>query len=251
MSPVRRGLVLLVVLASAGAWAYILPAFSILRRMVERRADLQLSTLKVGGSLAFFGEAAKEAGAALGVATDRSEVSVDGAVYLKVPGRCRFEAASVEAGKKSAAAQAASKRRSEGAEIRALAVAVEQLCPLLALRSTNEADARAAIERHLGALKADTKKTSLARFGGRVAYVLGGRDDPGQLWVYKDSFLPARIRLTDETGVAWDVRLLDYSSPATGEWFPRVIEIFKNGAPALRFTGLDGNVKGKLDDALF
>ncbi|MHB8879631.1 MAG: hypothetical protein ACYC8T_38570, partial [Myxococcaceae bacterium] len=69
--------------------------------------------------------------------------------------------------------------------------------------------------------------------------------------VYKDSFLPARLRFTEADGVSWDVRFVDYASPATGEWFPRVVEVDRGGAPWLKFTGLTADAKAKLEDRLF
>lgn len=240
------------VLVASGALAYVLPAGSILRRLVERRADLQLSTLKVTGSLLFAGESTAQARAALGVPGDKPEITVDGAVYLKVPGRCRIEASSVEGNRLSATALLAGKRRVEGEEIPALSAAVEQLCPLLALRSSSESDARAAVERQLARIKVEGRKTSLERFKDQVVYVLGdAAPGAGQLWIYKDSFLPARVRFTDEAGAAWDVSFVDFAAPAAGEWFPRVLEVHKNGKLAMRLTALNGDGRAKLDDKLF
>jgi hypothetical protein len=108
------------------------------------------------------------------------------------------------------------------------------------------------LERHLGTLKIELKKTSLGRFGGQVAYVLGedGESKP-QLWVYKDSFLPARVKFLDGAGQLWDLKLLDYSSPATGEWFPRTVELFRGEEPVFKFTALKADGKAKIDDKLF
>ena len=127
-----------------------------------------------------------------------------------------------------------------------------EVCPLLAARSGSDVETRATIDRHLAALKIDTRKTSLARFGGQVAYVLGepveGRP---QLWVYKESFLPARVRYADAAGTAYDVRFLDYGGPATGESFPRTVEVVRGTELVLKFTALKGDPKAKLDDRLF
>src|SRR5512146_1271185 len=74
-------------LACAAA-AYVLPGGSILRRMVEAREDLRLFTLRVDGTLSFFGDAAKEAGAAMAIPADRPELQVDVANVPAPPGRC-------------------------------------------------------------------------------------------------------------------------------------------------------------------
>ncbi len=247
--PVALGLPLVVALAAQG---YILPGGSILRRMVAARDEQQLVTLKIDGNVSFYGEAAKQGGAALGLPADRGDVQSEAAIYLRFPGRCRLEATSIETQKLAAAVHTSAKRRVEGGEVQALAVAVSQLCPLLAFRSSSDGEGREAVNRQLAALKIESRKTSLARIGGQVAYVLG---DPAegspQFWIYKDNFLPARLRFTDPAGVAWDLRFLDYASPATGEWFPRVVELFKGAEPVLKFTGLKGDAKSKIDEKLF
>jgi hypothetical protein len=250
--PSAWGVTLAVLAVAAAAQAYILPGGSILRRMADGRDDLKLAGLKVDGNLSFYREAAKEAGAALGLATLRPELQIDAAVFLRLPGNCRMEVSSVESGKSSASIEARGKRRIEGVEIPALSLTLAQLCPLLGSRSPGENESRATIERHLSRLKIEYRKSALARFGGQVVYVLG---DPAegspQLWIYKDSFLPARLRFTDGSGTGWDVRLLDYSSPATGEWFPRSVELWKGSAPWLKFTGLTADAKPKFEDRLF
>jgi hypothetical protein len=72
-----------------------------------------------------------------------------------------------------------------------------------------------------------------------------------QFWVYKDSFRAARLRYTDSANNAWDIRFLDYTSPATGEWMPRTIEVWRGGQRALRFTALKGDNRATLADKLF
>lgn len=247
----RAAFVVASALACAAA-AYVLPGGSILRRMVEAREDLRLFTLRVEGTLSFFGDAAKEAGAAMAVPADRPELQVDATILLKLPGRCRLEVAPVE-GKPAASIASGGRPRREGNALPAADVLVSQVCAILALRTASDAEARAVLEKHLRELRVDLDApTSLARWGGEVAYVLG-KGGPGepQFWVYKDSFLPARLKFKDKGGVEWDVHFYDYSSPATGEWFPRMLELDKNGALALRFTGLKGDVKAKLEDSLF
>jgi outer membrane biogenesis lipoprotein LolB len=90
----------------------------------------------------------------------------------------------------------------------------------------------------------------LARFGGRVAYVVGGsKETDPQFWVFKDSWLPARIRWT-EGGTRWDVRFVDYNSPA-GDWFPRAVEVSRDGEQQVRFTTLSADPRASVPDRLF
>ncbi len=247
----RRALLVVGVLAALSAGAYVLPGGSILRRMLDARDEARLSTLRVDGSHTFYGAAAKEAAAALGQPTERNEFVADGSLYLRLPGRCRLEARLLE-GAKVAAVTSGGRSRREGPELAALAVAVEQLCAVVTVRSDEPVEAREPVEQHLQALGIETRRTSLARFGGEVVYVLGDpAEGKSQLWVYKDFFRPARLRWTDKGGTAWDVRFLDYTSPATGEFLPRSLEVWRGGERMLRFTALQADAKAKLADTLF
>ncbi|MFP2931758.1 hypothetical protein ACLESO_42575 [Pyxidicoccus sp. 3LG] len=248
----KRTAALLAVLVSFAASAYVLPGSSVLRRMVAERDELKLSSLRVEGSLSFSGPAVQEAGAALGTPTDRPEIQGDGTLYLKVPGRCRFEASVPDGNARAAAIMAGGRRRAEGTEIPTMSVLISQVCPILAAGGGSVQDVKESVLGYLQSLGIETGRTGLARFGGEVAYVLGDMaEGRPQFWVYKDSFRPARLRYTDNAKNAWDVRFLDYTSPATGEWMPRTIEVWRGGQRALRFTALKGDNRATVPDKLF
>jgi hypothetical protein len=217
--------------------------------MSEVRDELTFTSLKVEGAVTFT-ELAAQPGGSLGMGSGRPEVQADAALLLKLPGRCRLEASSIEGGH-SVAVWSHGKKRSEGTPLPGLMAAVEQICPLLAVRSSSEAEARASIDRYVRTLKADLRSTSLARLGHSIAYVLGNPGDgQPQLWVYKDIFLPARVRWSEADG-RWDLRFLDYGSPVTGEWFPRVIELYRKDELVLRFAGFKADPKTPISDKLF
>ena len=248
----KRTAALLAVLVSFAAGAYVLPGSSIIRRMVAERDELKLSSLRVEGSLSFSGPAVKEAGAALGTPTDRPDVQGDGVLSLRIPGRCRFDASVPDGNARAAAIQAGGRRRSEGTEVPSMTVLISQVCPILAAGGGNVQDLKEALQQHLQSLGVETGRTGLARFGGEVAYVIGEMaEGRPQFWVYKDSFRPARLRYTDSAKNDWDIRFLDYNSPATGEWLPRTIEVWRGGQRALRFTALKGDNRTALPDKLF
>jgi hypothetical protein len=248
---VTRPVFLLGVLTALCAGAYVLPGGSIMRRMVGARDELSFSSLKADGSLHFYGQGVKESAGALGLPTDRPEVEADGTVFLRPPGRCRFEARVAE-GNRAASVFSGGRKRVEGTEIVALSEAVQQVCVLLAARAGSAQEGREALEEYLRGLDIEPRTTSLARFGGEVVYVLGsqGEGQP-QFWIYKESFRPARLLHKDAKGSAWDVRFQDYSSSATGEMLPRSIEVWRAGERLLRFTSLSGDTRTKLADSLF
>lgn len=249
---VTRAAVAAACLVSSVALAFVMPSFSILRHMTNVRDDLGLYAVRVDGLASFRGSAVREAGAALGIPSDRSEILTDASFAMKLPGRCRLELTPLE-GNKAASVESYGKRRTEGAALAVTQNALAAVCSLLAVRSSSEGEARASVERFLEQMKVDRAgKTWLARFGEDVAYVIGSRDDTKpQLWVFKDTFLPARMRWSDEQGTAWDVHFYDYTSPATGEWFPRLLEVRRGGELVLRFTSLRADTKGPLADKLF
>jgi hypothetical protein len=142
----------------------------------------------------------------------------------------------------------------EGTELPALSAAISQLCPILGVRARSEhdLDTRDAVDQHLQGLGIATRTTALARFGGEVAYVLGEPEEgKPQFWVYKDAFRPARVRWKEKSGTAWDVRFIDYTSPATGEWMPRSIEVWRDGQRALRFTAIKSDTRAAIPDKTF
>ncbi len=231
---------------------YVLPSYSILRRMADGRDDLALTALKVEGSAAVSPASAREVAALMGVEWQSGELMLNFVAALRFPGRCRLELASNESTKTLVAVSSNGKRRTEGGELPALQIAVDEICALLALRGAGDGESRAAVERHLSELKVNTRLTSLGRFRGTVGYVLGETiEGASQLWIFKDQFNPARVRFTDDKQQPWDVHFFDYTSQATGQAFPRQVLINKGAEPVLRLTTLRGNFKAKLDDSLF
>lgn len=251
-SRLARPVIVAALAFATAALAYVLPASSILRRVAEERDDLRLFSLRVDGTASFFTDGAREAGSALAIPFDLGEVQTDAAILFKAPGRCRLEL-NPQDGVKAATVLSGGKPRVEGKPIAATAVAIGEVCAFHALRSSSEAEGRAALERHLKSRGVDlTAETWLARFGSQVAYVIGKREEGApQAWIYKDTFLPARLRYRDEAGAAWDIRFFDYTSPITGEWFPRSIEVLRDNRLVMRFTALASDARTKLDDALF
>lgn len=241
---------LAVVFVATSAVAYVLPGFSILRRMVERRNDLRLTTLQVTGTATFPQTDRGEAALALGVPPPERALQGEATIALKLPGRCRMEVRVPEGGA-SATVQAHGKRRIEGTEIAAVSAALAQVCSVVALTGA-EAQSRQALDRYLRSLGIEVQTTSLGRFDGRIAYVLGKRaEGSAQFWIYKDSFQPARVLFADERGTRWDVQFKDFGSPVGGDAFPRQIEVKRGGDLLMRFTALETRTGPKLADQLF
>jgi hypothetical protein len=222
------------------ALAYVPSSGAIMRHLLSGREEQRLSSARVDGTLVLSGGALAELGA-------QGEVQSDARVSMRLPGRCRIDVTGIGTGK-LAVINLNGQVRTEGPAIAALAAGLSEVCALFGARSAS--DGRSSLEAHLRTRGVDVRTTTLARFGGQVAYVLGGTKDPdAQFWVFKDNFLPARMRWT-EGGARWDVRFVDYNSPA-GDWFPRVVEVARNGERQARFTTLSGDPHATLPDRLF
>jgi hypothetical protein len=234
---------------STVALGYVLPGGAILRHLAKKFEELGLTSLRADGTVTLHGQALQEAAPALGLSPDKAEGQADATFFLRVPGRCRLDVSTSDASR-LAAVDAAGKVRSEGAQVHALTTAVEGVCRLLANRGANELEVRGELDRYLRSLGVDTVVTSLERQGDQVVYALG-KTGAAQFWVFKDSFLPARLTWTGADKTPWEVRFVDYNSPSAGELFPRIIEISQGGDKLLRFTVLKADSHALVPDKLF
>jgi hypothetical protein len=241
---------------AALALAYVMPTYSILRRFAATRDDLTLTGLKVDGSAAAAPAVARGLAEALGSTWTSGDLQLTASLAIKFPGRCRLDLSSIESSRSLTVATSNGKRRAEGPEFAAAQVALEELCALFAVKSGGEGETRAVIERHLGALKVDTKQVSHGRVLGQLGFVIGARADGSpQYWVYRDRvppdrFLPARVRFTDERGT-WDVRFIDFTSASVGDWVPRVVEVYRGEELHLRLTALAADTRADLESTKF
>ena len=119
---------------------------------------------------------------------------------------------------------------------------LELACPLIAYRGLRSADAENALRAAAATAGADLNLTAvLDRLGDRVAVVIGAPPrqlDRPQLWLYKESHAPARL-IARRDGHAVDLRLLEYGNPAAAEWFPRILELYRDGKFSARFEVLE------------
>lgn len=244
----------LAALALALAWpaaAYVLPPAAVLKKVAERRAALELSAVEATGTLELRGPALARLGglAPAGAAT----LSLPARVQVKTPGKARLElqpADAVEGERPFVSVKDDRLAGRGGAEATPAAAAmVRALAALLGAPGGGEGKAlgEALVRR---GVKLD--ESSLGRFNGRLALVLGGRaaDERPLAFVDKETWMPLRL-LAPEGGARLDVRLLDWASPNGGDWFPRAVEVWDGGTLLLRFTTERASGNPKLPEALF
>jgi hypothetical protein len=232
--------------------AYIMPSFGVLKRFANERDGLTVSNLKAEGVAAVAPVLAKDVAGLMGITWNSGELMLNASLAVRFPGRCRLELSSPESTKVLAVAATNGKARSEGGDVQPLLVGLEQACALLSLKSSEEGATRDAMQKHLAELKVDSKAVSLVRFNGTVSYLIGRKaEGQPQLWIYKERFLPSRLKFNDASGTAWDVRFSDYTSQATGEMWPRVLEIYKGDEPQLRVMVLNADAKADLSTVKF
>lgn len=250
----RRGAAALALGLALPALAYVLPVPGILRRLGERRAALSVETLEVSGTLTADGDAAERLAAAVGLRAVSGQASVPAQLRVKVPGRCRLDLAPPDAPEAARPFVAIRDGKLSGAgglpELPAAVALVRSVCALLATPVSG--DAAAAYAAALGRRGVSLADASLARFDGRLAYVIGGRaKEPKPLaFVEKDGFQPLRL-VAQEAGALADVRLLGWGSPMGGDWFPGAVEVWRGEAATLRFATERTVANPKIADALF
>ncbi len=232
---------------------FVMPGTSVFKRMAIGRDELTVTALKLDGLLTLTPPLAREAFTPLGLKSSPGDLTLTASLSVKYPARCRVDLTPATQGKTVSFVWAQGKHRAEGGELGPLGAAFDHTCALLTPRNAGEGGTREWLAKYVAGLKVDTKQTSLGRFAGGTALVVGDREAPSapQLWVSKDRFLPVRLKWNDDKGTGWDLRLLDYTSPSTAEWFPRVLELYKGAELWARLTITAGDGKAELDQVKF
>jgi hypothetical protein len=174
--------------------------------------------------------------------------AVPATLQLRFPLRCRLHAKGDQQGALSVrGAPGAEQVEPEGKDLGAAKDLLSHACALLTFRGT----AAAVGERNLRLVTAaegvNADKATLGRLGERAVVVLGGapaKPDAPQLWLYKDTYAPARLFYRSGDGFA-DLRLLEYGTAASDTAFPRVIELWQGGKLAARFEALEASGRKK------
>jgi hypothetical protein len=209
-----------IVLASTAASAYV-PSVDLLFRKAAARVS---EGGRSRGDVALMGTLQ----AADGTVAQR-------ALLLRFPLQCRFEGGAQVRGTPQQPLPASSASSAEQELL-------ELACPLIAYRGLRNAEAEVALRTTAGIAGIDLNtRTALDRLNDRVVELIGAAPrqlDRPQLWLYKDSNAPARL-IAKRDGHTVDLRLLEYGNPAAAEWFPRILELYRDGKPSLRFEVLE------------
>lgn len=233
------------------AVAYVLPTSAVLRKMGERRAALAVEALEVKGTLQADGPSAEGIAKLAGLPAG-GRVTVPARLLVKVPRRCRLELAPADLPEAQRPFVALRDTRLTGAlaEVPAAVALVKAACALLAVPAAG--NAAGPYGAALAARGVAVTETSLGRFDGRLAYVIGGRAQEAKplVFVDKETFQPMRL-VSREGGALLDVRLLGWGSPTGGDWFPRAIEVHEGEAPRLVLTTEHTAANPKLPDTAF
>jgi hypothetical protein len=197
------------------ALAYILPAEAILSAVTRRRSEIGFETLVAEGTYQRGDQPAIPVWEAIDAsAAHRIErKGPDTEVLLTVPGK-RYQFKLGEKASQSA------KYNGD-----------------LVFTFYANTDKEGGLQRALAFLQArgiDENVVTLGRLDKRVCYVIGAKPwetNKPQLWIDKKLYLPARLIEVDKaSGSVTDTRLIGIGAPGTGEWFPRRIEVWRDGA---------------------
>jgi hypothetical protein len=231
----RRIPAALLAFAALSAAAYVPSPGSILRRAAERARE---------------GSRSHEA-TLQGTFTAAGQKPEQRTLLLRLPLSCRFENGPQV---KDTVATPAVRADREGPD----ATLLELACPLIAYRTLGIADAEKVLRGAAEAAGADlTAAVGLDRLSDQVAILIGAQPhelSKPQLWLYKDSFAPARLIARRDNRLV-DLRLYEYGNPAAATWFPRILELYQDEKLAARFEvtqtgGLrDGAAREEAGDA--
>ena len=196
------------------ALAYILPAESILSAVTRRRAEIGFETLVAEGTYQRGDQPpipiweAIDASAAHRIERKGPETEVT----LTVPGK-RYQFKLGEKASQSA------KYNGD-----------------LVFTFYANTDKEGGLQRALAFLQArgiDETVVTMARLDKRICYVIGAKPwetNKPQIWIDKKLYVPTRLIEVDKaTGSVTDTRLIGIGSAGTGEWFPRRIEVWRDG----------------------
>ncbi len=241
-SSVGPGLALLGLLGwGSSAAAYVLPAPFILKMMADRRERLELKDLTVQLN---------------------TEVGEAGAVveeywYLKPPERSRRVRQEEEQTVVELQREGKQARGPEGA-LKLVKGPIADPLPTLLFPAGADLDQKLQrIVAQLKGLGVDTTVSALGRFNGTVCYIIGARSfeaDRPQLWLDKETFLPLRlIHFPTHEGkkVRRELRWLEFGSSTTGEFFPRILEVWEAGKRSERAEVEKVEVNTKVPETIF
>ncbi|MCC7380360.1 MAG: hypothetical protein IT384_00915 [Deltaproteobacteria bacterium] len=229
------GLVLATLSAVEPAAAYILPAEAILGSITRRREQIDFKSLVLEGF--------RRRG--------NSDSAEEKIWEVVVPGKgARQESKGVD-GATTVVLTIGQKRWTFKQGERA---AASRIKPSLVIAFLGNTDRGSAERGFLDAYGIDADTVSLARLDGQVAYVIGAKPwEPTkpQVWIDKSFRVPVRlIEVDPKTKEVTDTRLLGFGSATTGEWWPRQIEIWKNGQLIETTTYTEVKVNEPVDPAL-
>ena len=251
----RRGLLVLGVLAIAGtAWAYMLPAESLLRKMEQKREDQHVFSLVVQGSYTLTGTAAQSLAQKLGRFAEGGELNVPAVATYKMPGRCRIDL-NLPATAPKLFAVDRNGVVSGSDEMKDAQILLQLGCPLLSSRGSPE-EIRLLTEWASNS-GVDFRVTSLARANNTVAEVIGpGRTTSSSPSSGSTRTSWCRWRVILKKGDAfYDLRF----DPGVGilDSHPRTLELWQMGTGdggeqlLARFSAEKLEPNAKVDDKLF
>jgi outer membrane lipoprotein-sorting protein len=223
------------------ARAYVLPADFIMRMLAERRRRMNIKDLSIQ----------------LNTEISEHSVEVEEHLYLKAPERMRRVRQDEETTIVEVQREGRHARGSEKALQRMKGPPSDPLAAMLMPAGEDVEQMQERLLRTIAALGIDTKTTWLGRFEDRVCYVIGAHNwkaNANQLWIDKETFLPVRlVQVSGKEGKKSrrELRWLEYGSAVTGDWFPRVLEVYVDGERIERAEVAKIELNKKVPETLF
>jgi hypothetical protein len=224
--------------ASTGQ-AYVLPTDFLMREVAEHRRRTGLRDLSVQ----------------LQTEINNGESQIEERLYLKQPERMRLQR---ETTPEYVYVEKEGLRAEGTPKLRRLSGPPTDLLALLFFPKGDDLDQ---VSQHMVAgLRAagiDITTVSLARNGDEVAYVVGAQPwevIKPQVWIDKEKFVPVRCVFQVPTAgktSKLEMRLSEYGSAVTGDFFPRVIESYRDNVLLRRAEVVSVQTNENLSESLF
>lgn len=201
-----------------GAFAYILPATSLMRQYVVSRRKFAIKDLTLDLELSFNEDSS-------------DSQSFEGRFYFMDGGDMRM-AVTDENGQTMLLVEHNKLRQTNAADRIFSKFPQKDIFVSLLFAGGEKNDQT--LNRMASALKSnsiDLDKQSYYRFDGKVVQMVGAKPadkDASQIWIYKENGIPAFYKLNttgfDNQNHLYEVFLRGWGSPETGNWFPAEIE---------------------------
>ena len=237
----KKAAILFIFLTVLPAAAYILPGDFIIGMFSERRKKLKIESIEIESEWTIFYK-------------DLASEKFSAKEYIKAPYEMRIDLAGERAGGKTIIHRGIRRYTKKMGETEWKKEKCRLPVEALLFSGALEIKQKRAEIKKFGV---DIEKRRMGRFDDKIGFAVGVEKPDEKLpaiWFDRRSFRPIRFvdyREKDGKIQEIDLRFIDYSSPVSGEWYPRLIEKYVNSKLVERREIISIKINPSLDEKLF